>query len=219
MNILIIDDHPLVKEGVIARIKKALPTATCCFASNARMAISTINATEISLVFCDLEFNNEPNLDGFYIIKSILDFEPRIKAIALTNYNSYRIMKKAINSGFHSFLEKGCSFEEFQETLFQVMEQGKYESETMKKLFKKRNAFLGAIFSDSLYGISDLSPREKELTLLSATTTDRQQLAKIMNVTPYTIDSYFKSILLKLSLKSRKELALFSLEFKDVLLK
>lgn len=219
MNILIIDDHPLVKEGIVARIKKALPTATCCFGSNARMAISKINNTEINLVFCDLEFSNEPNIDGFYIIKSILDFEPRIKAIALTNYNSYRIMKKAIDSGFHSFLEKGCSFEEFQETLLQVMEQGKYKSKTMKKLFKKRNDFLGAIFSDSLYGISDLSPREKELTLLCASTTDRQNLAKLMNVTPYTIDSYFKSILLKLSLKSRKELSLFSLEFKDVLLK
>jgi len=219
MNILIIDDHQLVKEGIEARIKKAVPEAQCFFATNARMAISKINEKEISLVFCDLEFNNEPRLDGFYIIKNLLEFEPRIKAIALTNYNSYRVMKKAINSGFHSFLEKGCSFKEFSNTLINVNANGAYESQTMKKLYKKRNSFLGTIFSDSLYGISDLSEREKELTILSASTTDRQQLAKKMNVTPYTIDSYFKSILSKLNLKHRQELSMFSLEFKDKLLK
>jgi len=219
MNILIIDDHELIKEGVEARIKEALPKATCYFATNARMAISKIHETDIDLILCDLEFSNEKELDGFYIMKSILEFEPRIKTIALTNYNSYRIMKKAIANGFHSFLEKGCSFEEFKETLKMVIKQGSFKSDTMKRLYKKRNQFLKTIFSESLYGISDLSQREQELTLLAAKTTDRQELAKLMKVSPYTIDTYFKDILSKLQLKHRQELSLFSIEFKEELLK
>ena len=86
-------------------------------------------------------------------------------------------------------------------------------------MLKKRNKFLGTIFSESLYGVSDLSPRERELTLLSSETTDRQELAEKMKVTPYTIDTYFKNVLSKLSLKHRQDLSLFSLEFKDELLK
>ena len=167
------------------------------------MAISKIRETSIDLIFCDLEFSGETEVDGFYIIKSILEFEPRIKAIALTNYNSYRIMKKAISSGFHSFLDKGCTFKEFSETLINVSAYGTYESATIKRLLKKRNKFLGTIFSESLYGVSDLSPRERELTLLSSETTDRQELAEKMKVTPYTIDTYFKNVLSKLSLKHR----------------
>ena len=219
MNILIIDDHELVKEGIETRIKKVLPKANCFFATNARMAISKIHKTHIDLIFCDLEFNNETEIDGFFIMKSILEFEPRIKTIALTNYNSYRIMKKAITSGFHSFLEKGCSFEEFKDTLNNVIAHGNYNSATMRRLIKKRNKFLGTIFSESLYGISDLSERERELTLLSAKTTDRQKLAKLMEVTPYTIDTYFKNILKKLKLKHRQELSIFSLEFQEEILK
>ncbi len=218
MNILIIDDHPFIKEGIEARVKKVMPKAHCFFAANSRIAISRIHEVSIDLIFCDLEFSNETNIDGFTIIESILEFEPRIKVIALTNYNSYRIMKKAIASGFHSFLDKGCSFKEFSETLLNVSTEGKYESPTMKRLLKKRSNFLNTIFSESLYGISDLSPRERQLTLLSAKTTDRQELAKEMNVTPYTIDTYFKNTLSKLNLKHRQELALFSLEFKNELL-
>ena len=219
MNILIIDDHALVKEGIEGRIKKVKPRAKCYFTSTARLAISKIREISIDLIFCDLEFSGETEIDGFYIIKSVLEFEPRVKVIALTNYNSYRIMKKATASGFHSFLDKGCSFKEFSETLINVIANGAYESPTMKRLLKKRNEFLCTIFSESLYGISDLSPRERELTLLSAETTDRQLLAKKMNVKPYTIDTYFKYALSKLNLKHRQELSLFSLEFKDELLK
>jgi len=220
MNILIIDDHALAKEGIEVRVKKVIPEANCFFVTNSRSATSKINETTIDLVLCDLEFSGETEVDGFYIIKNILKYEPKIKVIALTNYNSYRIMKKAIDeNGFHSFLEKGCSFDEFSETLLQVIEHDNYVSPTMKRLLKKRNKFLGTIFSESLYGISDLSPRERELTLLVAETTDRQELSKKMNVTPYTIDTYFKNVLSKLNLKHRQELSLFSLEFKDELLK
>lgn len=219
MNVLIIDDHQLVKEGIEARIKKVKPETTCYFATNTRMAISKIHKVAIDLIFCDLEFNNETDIDGFYIINSILEFEPRVKVIALTNYNSYRIMKKAMASGFHSFLDKGCSFKEFSDTLINVSAKGVYKSTTMKRLLKKRNTFLNTIFSESLYGISDLSQRERELTLLSAETTDRQELAKKMNVKPYTIDTYFKNILSKLQLKHRQELSLFSLEFRDDIMK
>lgn len=219
MNILIIDDHQLVKEGIEARIKKVKSEAHCYFASNARLAISKIHEISIDLVFCDLEFSGETDTDGFYIIKNILKLKPKVKVIALTSYNSYRIMKKAIASGFHSFLDKGCSFEEFSETLLNVNANGNYESPTMKRLLKKRNQLLGTIFSESLYGVFDLSNRERELALLSAETTDRQELAKKMNVTPYTIDTYFKKILSKLNLKHRQELSLFSLEFEDELKK
>lgn len=216
MNVLIIDDHALVKEGIVKWVKRIDSKANCIFATNARLAISKIHANSpIDLILCDLEFQGEMEQDGFYIVKSILSFEPRIKTIALTNYNSYRVMRKAMASGFLSFLDKGCTFDEFQETFIHVSENGKYESPTMKRLRKKRNQFLREIFSESLYGISDLSPRERELTLLVSQTTDRQILAKAMHVKPYTIDSYFKNVLSKLNLKSRQELSMFSLEFED----
>lgn len=219
MNILIIDDHQILEEGIKKRVLKVIPNAKCYFADNVRSAIAKTQEIKIDLILCDLEFNNDPNNDGFFIIKSILNFEPRTKAIAYTNYNSYRIMKKALNSGFLSFLDKGCSQKEFEETLLNVVEKGTYKSETMRKLYKSRNQFTRSIFSDSIYGISDLSAKELELTLLSKETTNRQELSKLMGNTPYTIDTYFKSITSKLKLNHRKDVAFFCAEFYDELIK
>ena len=219
MNILIIDDHQILKEGIINRFEKIVPEATCHFVDNIRSALSKMQCIKIDLILCDLEFNNDPEFDGFYFINNVLEFEPRTKAIAYTNYNSYRIMKKSISSGFLSFLDKSCSLNAFEDTVLHVLENGTYSSETMQKLLKSRNKFKRSIFSDSIYGISDLSPKELELTMLSKKTTDRQKLAKKMGNTPYTIDTYFKGIVGKLNLRNRQEVAFFSIEFHEELKK
>lgn len=219
MQFLILDDHALLKEGIEAQIKEIVPEAVCHFTTEIKTAMAWLHSKKIEIMFCDLEFKNNDASDGFEMMRETKKRVPSIKGIALTNYNSYRIMKKAMESGFDSFLEKGCSFETFSETLLNVIQHGNYVSPTMKELKKKRNEFLEHLFSESLYGISSLSPRELELTLLAAETTQRQILAEKMELKPTTVDTYFKTILSKLNLKSRGELSLFSLEFREELLK
>jgi len=219
MNILIIDDHSLVADGIINRIKKVLPEANCVFVDNVRSAYAELHHQIFDLIISDLEFDQEPQHDGFFIARKILELDPRAKIIALTHYNSYRIMKKAKAAGFKSFLNKGCSFQDFSDTLLNVLEKGEYVSETEKQLLKKRKAIAKSIFNHSLQGIALLSKRELELATLCAHTTDRNELAQKMQVEPYTIDSHFKNILSKLNLNNRKELAIFAQDFKDELIK
>lgn len=219
MNILIIDDHPVIEEGLKSRVLKVLPDAKFYFTENLRNTISIISSRNIDLIFCDLEFNNNEDIDGFIICEKLLKLNPNLKLIAHTNYNSYRVMKKVQDSGFKSFLYKGCDYQDFFDTVLNVAKKGKYESQSMKNLLKKRNSFLRNVFTDSLYGISDLSKRELELTVLMKNSTDRNALAKTMGNTPSTIDSYIQNIITKLNLKNRQDVALFSLEFQDELLK
>lgn len=219
MNILIIDDHPVIEEGLKSRVLKVLPDAKFYFTENLRNTISIISSRNIDLIFCDLEFNNNEDIDGFIICEKLLKLKPNLKLIAHTNYNSYRVMKKVQDSGFKSFLYKGCDYQDFFDTVLNVTKKGKYESQSMKNLLKKRNSFLRNVFTDSLYGISDLSKRELELTVLMKNSTDRNALAKTMGNTPSTIDSYIQNIITKLNLKNRQDVALFSLEFQDELLK
>jgi len=219
MNVLLIDDHPIIEEGLKSRVLQVLPNAQCFFAKTSREAIACVHQQEIHLIFSDLEFNNQPETDGFTIIASILKKHPKVKVIAHTNYNSYRIMKRVTESGFHSFLYKGCSYQDFADTVKNVLQKGSYISQSMKELLKKRSRYLRTLFADSLYGISNLSKRELALTLLARETLDKNDLAIKMKNSPSTIDSYFQHIIQKLSLKNRQEVALFSLEFYDELLK
>lgn len=220
MNVLVIDDHDILKEGIEKRILDVFPNANCYFESNIKGAILMFQNNPIDLVLCDLEFNNDKSRDGFFIIENLLKFEPRTRAIAYTNYNSWRVMNKAIKSGFLSFLDKSCDIQDFESTLKKVAFNGEfYESISIQKLRKKRNDFMSSIFSESLYGIADLSPRELELVLNTKETTDRKVLSNIMCLSVNTIDSYFKSIISKLCLKNREHIALFCAEFYDEILK
>jgi DNA-binding NarL/FixJ family response regulator len=216
-NILIIDDHEIVAEGIKKRVKKVFSDANCIFVDNVRAAYAEMNHQKIDLVICDLEFDKDPQHNGFYIVSKILELEPEAKFIALTHYNSYRIMKKAIASGFMSYLNKGCSFNEFSDTIKNVLKNGRYQSPTEVALLKKRMDISRSIFNDSLQGVSLLSKRELEVTLLSIKTTDRNELSKLLHIEANTVDSHLKRIMYKLSLNSRKEVAMFAMDFKTEL--
>lgn len=159
INILVVDDHPLVKNGIFEMIKKSFENVQCHFSDNIRNAIAIINQHPIDIIISDLEFGKDEN-DGFFLIQNLKKKEPRLKSIALTNYNSYRIMKKAIAAGFNSFLDKSCTQEDFTQTLQQVYQNNIeeiYYSKSMQTLLKKKDVFYRNIFAESLYGLSDLS--------------------------------------------------------------
>lgn len=218
INILIIDDHEVIVEGVNIRLKRIFNDVHSFFASNARNAISLISKHHIDLVICDLSFRNGSTSDGFEIIQKIKALKPDTKSIAYTSFDSYRIMKKALNSGFDSFLDKGCSFQDFSETVLGVLKKGGFESATIKRLKKNRYEYIKSVFNTSFQGIFSLSPKEIELILYCTETTDRNALAEKMHIKPTTVDTHFNHISDKLKLSNRKEVALFGMEFKDELI-
>lgn len=218
MNFLIIDDHNVIEEGTKKWLLKIKPNANCYFVDNLKRANAILHQHNIDLIICDLELKNDVD-DGFKFMKNLLSFEPRTRAIAYTGYESYRIMKKAKSVGFSSFLNKGCTFKEFEETITNVIKNGNYESKIMKELLTKRYEFTCSIFSDSINGVSDLSEKEIELTILAQETTNKHILSRKMGVKPSTIDSHFLKITEKLNLKHRQDVAFFSKEFKFDLLK
>ncbi len=219
-NILIIDDHFYLYEGVRSRVNEIFPLAKCQYSDNIIESLSIITNESIDLVICDLEFNNNTKFDGFYFKEYSAITNPNLKVIAFTNYKSYRVMNKVRKYGFNSFLLKTATFQEFMDTLQGVSKtEEEYISESMKEIMKTRNEFKSSIYSDSLYGLNDLSKQELDLVIRSSETTDRNKLAKIMFKSPHTIDSYFQHIYKKIHVKSKLEVQFFAIEFMEELLK
>ncbi len=218
-NILIIDDHEVIVEGLKIRFRKVLDNVHCYYANNGREALRLVTQYPVDLVICDLNFRNDSTLDGFEIIQKIKTLKPKVKSIAHTSFDSFRIMKKAFKSGFDSFLDKGCSFLDFSQTVKGVMEHGKFTSGTMERLKNKRYEYIKSVFNDSFLGLYNLSNRQIELILNCEKTTNKHKLAEMMHVSPTTIDTHFSRILDKLKLSSRKEIALFAKEFNDELVR
>lgn len=218
IKILIVDDHQILEQGIVGRVEGCFDHVQCYFSSTIRTAIAVLNQQQINLIISDLEFGNSHDTDGYYLIEYLKDIGRRVRSIALTHHNSYRVMKRAINFGFNSFLDKSCTEEDFINTVTQVYNnsiEDVYYSDSMKLLLKRKNEYYKDVFSDSLIGLSNLSARELELARLSVQTTGRKELAELMKIEPTTLDTHTKYTLSKLKLKNRKELALFAAEFLD----
>jgi len=218
MKILIIDDHELLQEGIESRIKQIFPLAHYSFASCGHTAQYHLRKEKIDIVICDLEYRNTPDQTGFKVIRKLRDIQPDIKVIALTSYNSYRVMKMAIIHKFNSFLDKGCSFEDFENTIKQVLASHDiYYSTSMKTLLKQKNEIFKDVFNESIKGVYNLSKREREILIALKITTETTLLAEKFFLSPDTIDTHIRNIRKKLVVDNRKDLAFFAKEFENFL--
>lgn len=220
IHILLVDDHQISLEGTKKwLIKKFKENVTCHTTTKTRNAYHLLQTNPINLAILDLELNNEQNTTGFNIAKDIKKNYPATKIIAFTNYCTYRVLQKALDNGFDTFLSKNINFDEFSEAIDSILLSEKFVSTCQKKIISKRKEHLQEMFKDSLYGLSLLSPKLIEVLQHLPQTTNRQELANILCISPYTVDTHIKQLREKLSLSCRKDLALFALEFKNEITK
>ncbi len=224
MNVLIVDDHIEILEGIKNRVLRVFPDAKCFEVTSFKGALFMFRCHEITLMLSDLQFKNETEQDGWKLLSKALVICPNVKAIAYTGHGSYNVMNESLEIGFHSFLEKGCSFEEFKNTLENVCEKGKFESSTIQNLKRKRYAIISHKFRDSLDTMRQLTNRELEVALLLPQTINTGLIAQTIStenktVQASSIETYIKRIMVKLSIDNRRDLALFCNEFKGELKK
>jgi DNA-binding NarL/FixJ family response regulator len=224
MNVLIVDDHEEIMAGIEKRVLHVFPDATCHFATKYRDANFIVRKKSIDLLLCDLEFKNDSENDGWHLLRKIRHVFPDIKAIAYTSHGSYNIMKKSMEAGYHSFLEKGCSLDDFKLTLRGVLKCGTFESPSIKRLKKNRYSIVEQKFKDTLQALYELSPRELQVALLASETTNSELIADSIStdenpVKSSSVETYIRRIMGKLTIHNRTDLVLFCAEFKTELQK
>ncbi|MDX2360344.1 MAG: response regulator transcription factor [Crocinitomicaceae bacterium] len=225
MNILIVDDHPEITIGIKHRVMSVLPNCNCIVSNSYQDAVYQSRSIQINLLLGDLEFKNDSKKDGWQLLDQLKSSNPNLKSIAYTAHSSYQIMKRCIDSGFNSFLEKGCSLSEFEETLLGVLDNGDYSSSSMLRLKRKRHLFVTSKFNDSINSIANLSRRELEVCILLGTSNEVKDLPQLLvsynnkSVSAPSVETYIKRVKEKLEIKKRADLILFCHELIDELKK
>lgn len=220
IKILIADDHEVFIHGLIEKRLKPLSLDLEIFeAHNYRQAVAIAHETTIDLLICDIEFDNDPERNGQFILSFFRDRFPKMKSIAYTSYNSYQILQSAKKAGFNCFLSKGCSFQEFEIAVNQVLLKGTYVSPTEKELRKNKQLIFDSKYMQGLKAIELLSKGELQLLLYASQTINKYELAEILTrlgrpVKETTVNNHIKTIVKKLHLRNRDELHVFCIEFK-----
>ena len=191
IKILIIDDHPLVIDGIKTMLKDIGYLHIEAAAKTGKEALSFLSSNPaVDIILLDI---NLPDTDGLRLCELIREKDKTVKILGLTYVNEAGIITQLIKKGANGYLLKNMEQEELVTALNQVMDGTSYLSKSAnEKILKQIQAheFPGNT-------IPALTRREKEILQLLAEGLTSQEIAAKLFLSNYTVDTHRKNMLQK----------------------
>ncbi|HEY0740231.1 MAG TPA: response regulator transcription factor [Chryseosolibacter sp.] len=200
IRVFIVDDHPMVIEGLRTMLLELPEVEVTGHAMNAASCIGYFIKNDADVVLLDI---NLPDGNGMEVCKQLLQRKPHLKVIALTNHEQISYLQGMKDAGAKGYLLKNASVDKISKAL-QTVQSGD-ESWLGNKSLK-----------DSLATQSELllTRREIEVLRLIAEGLTNQQIADRLFVSASTIDSHRKNLISKLQVKNTAALVRAAFEKK-----
>jgi len=196
IRIMVVDDHPLLRDGIAALLAGQPDLELVAQASNGREAIEQfrIHAPDITLM--DLQM---PEMSGIDAIVAIREASPDARVIVLTTYSGDVQVLRALKAGARAYLLKNLLHKELLTTI-RAVHAGQ----------KTMSPSVAAELAD-FSGEEALTPREIEVLRLIAAGLANKEIAAQLSITEETVKSRVKNILMKLRANDRTHAAMIGL--------
>lgn len=198
INIAIVDDHQLFREGLYSLLTKNEAYQVIISANNGAEFFELLASSQVtpSLVLLDL---NMPEMDGFEVLEKLKKKYPEIKAIALSMHDDGNYIVKCIRNGAHGYLLKNADEEELNTAIETVLRGRKYFN-------KEITGQMIDIMSIEGVETRKLSPKETEvLTLISEGQTTKE-IADQLFISTRTVETHRVNIMKKLNARNTAEM-------------
>lgn len=201
-RILIIDDHPLVRSGIRAMLEIDEDLIVCAEAEDIQGALQAIAEKEPDLALVDISLKS--NESGLELLKSIRQSHPHLKTLAVSMHDEQTYALRALKAGAQGYVMKHEGTQKIREAIRCVLDGRTYLSPTMAGVAID-SLGLGSSAGDG--GPSSvLSDRELELFELTGQGKEIAEIARIMNISPRTVEVHRSHIKKKLGLKTGTEI-------------
>ena len=205
IKIMVVDDHPLVRNGLAAIISDEKNMKVCCEAVDAAEMFQKLNdCKDVDILILDISM---PGISGFDALPKLKMRFPQIQIIMLSALSEEIYAAQCLSAGAVGFLSKESAPEELIKAIHKVSAGGMYVSPE----FAEKMAFnyLGNI---QKLPHEDLSWREFQIFLSIGSGKKAGQIADEMNLSVKTISSYRARIMDKMNLKSNAEIIRYCLD-------
>ncbi len=194
IDILIVDDHRIVREGLIKIIQHETDMKVTGQAKNAAEAMKILGATPVSVIILDISL---PGMSGLEAIRRFRSISPKVRIIMLSMYPEERFAIRALKAGASGYLTKESAPEELIHAL-RVVHSGK-------------NYITGFIAEKMLAEIQHpqekapherLSSREFEVMCMIGSGKTIKEIAEALSLSSRTVSTYRARILEKMNFRN-----------------
>jgi len=218
IQLLVVDDHPLFRRGLIALLSQDDRFEIVGEAGDVGEALRVLAKTQPDLLLLD---NHLPGVKGVDAIASLKSERPNLRILMLTVSEDEEDLSKALQSGADGYLLKTSESDQLCDALVKVHEGHSVISPSMlNKLVSTMrhtaNPTADAVgimsFSKAaaIQALDKLSPREKDIFLLIAKSLSNKQIARDLDIAETTVKIHVQHIFKKLDLTSRVQIAVFA---------
>ncbi len=184
IQIMVVDDHEMVVEGMRSLISKIPGVNFAASAGNAINAIAAMRQSKIDIAFVDI---NMPDINGMELCLKVKKEFPGTHVVALSSFIQRSYVSQMISNGASGYLVKSAGKEEIEEAI--------------KAVLKGRIYLSNDINATALSGANDdlptLTRREKEVLILISQGLTNKEIAEKIFVSQSTVDSHRKNLLAK----------------------
>jgi len=207
-TILIVDDHPLFREGLKAILDRETEYVVVGEAGNGRKALQLCKALKPDLILVDMSL---PDLSGIQLTRQIRNSCPNTRIMIVSMHSNVDYIVRAFQAGATGYVLKESASNRLMLGIDFVL-KGEYfmdssvSHQVLKRLIgiqKKRLQITDASYDT-------LTPREQEVLVLLAEGLSKEEVAERLYISPKTVENHRSRIMSKLNLHSPVDLVRFA---------
>ncbi len=208
-RILIVDDHPAVREALTIRCSREPDLEVCGEAADVTEALQVLDATNPDVAVIDIALKNG---DGIDLIKRIKARNDSVRMLVWSMYSESLCAERALRAGALGYINKEQATDQIIEAIRRVLDGKVYLSETLSESLLHRSVGEGGqhVYRSPLDTLSD---RELEVLRLTGQGLKTQEIAAQLHLSIKTVETYRDRIRAKLDLSDGSKLTRFALQW------
>jgi DNA-binding NarL/FixJ family response regulator len=206
IRVLLADDHKLIRAGLRLVVDQQPDLSVVGEADDGRQAVELARSLQPAVVVMDIGM---PNLNGIEAARQIRDIRPDAAVVMLSMHSDEGYVLRALSAGARAYLLKDSATTDLVQAIHAVVEGKSFFSPAVSKvLLQDYMRKLQRSGAEDSYDL--LSPREREVLQLVAEGKSNKEIASLLNLSVYTVETHRAKIMQKLNLKGVPELILYA---------
>ena len=208
IKVLLVDDHPVVREGLRTMLSTAPDIEIVAEAGDGVEALEKAKEHRPQVVLMDIRM---PNVDGIEATRRIKSQLPSTSVIVLTVYGNDAYVVNAVRAGAGGYLLKDASKDLLIHTIRAVNSGGMLiKTSLLREVIRSSSDTTGARFKEKpadSTALGELTPRERDVLLLLTRGRSNKEIGQELSISEDTAKKHVQTIMLKLGVSDRTQAA------------